>query len=89
MCQDLAAVGYDNMPEAAYFLPALTSVRQHLIDGRLADGQLHTLVAAPERRAATDRVCATHRAGSSLCARAAAPERPQADAMQRFFTTPR
>ena len=45
--QDLAVVGYDNMPEAAYFLPALTSVRQHLIDvGRLAVERLHTLVAA-------------------------------------------
>lgn len=45
--QDLAVVGYDNIPEAAYFWPSLTSVRQHLVDvGRLAVERLHTLVVA-------------------------------------------
>lgn len=29
---DLAVVGVDNIPEAAYFCPPLTSVRQHLFD---------------------------------------------------------
>ncbi len=43
--EDLAIVGYDNMPEAAYFWPALTSVRQHLTDiGHLAVDELHTLI---------------------------------------------
>lgn len=45
--EDLAVVGYDNIPDAAYFWPALTSVRQHLVDvGRLAVERLHSLIAA-------------------------------------------
>lgn len=44
---DLAVVGYDNMPESAYFWPALTTVRQRLADaGRLAIQTLHTMVEA-------------------------------------------
>lgn len=44
---DLAVVGYDNIPEASYFLPSLTSVRQHLIDvGRHAVERLHVMIAA-------------------------------------------
>lgn len=39
---DLAVAGYDNMPEAAYLVPSLTSVRQHLADvGRIAVQELH------------------------------------------------
>jgi LacI family transcriptional regulator len=56
---DLAVVGYDNIPEAAYFLPSLTSVRQHLIDvGRHAVERLHTMVTARVNDAplATDHV---------------------------------
>jgi LacI family transcriptional regulator len=44
---DLAVAGYDNMPEAAYLVPSLTSVRQHLADvGRTAVQALHQAVAA-------------------------------------------
>jgi len=42
---ELAVVGYDNIPEAAYFWPSLTTVRQHLSDvGGLAVQSLHALV---------------------------------------------
>lgn len=44
---DLAVVGFDNMPEAAWFLPSLSSVRQHLADlGRLAVQELHRAIEA-------------------------------------------
>ena len=43
--QDLAIVGYDNVPEAAYYWPALTSVRQHLTDvGHAAVDELHARI---------------------------------------------
>ena len=43
----LAVVGFDNIPEAPFFCPSLTSVRQHLTDlGRLAVLQLHAMVQA-------------------------------------------
>jgi LacI family transcriptional regulator len=43
---DLAVAGYDNMPEAAYLVPSLTSVRQHLADvGRMAVQELHQAIA--------------------------------------------
>lgn len=44
---DLAVAGYDNMPEAAYLIPSLTSVRQHLADvGRIAVQELHRAINA-------------------------------------------
>lgn len=44
---DLAVVGYDNIPESAFFWPALTTVRQRLVDvGRLAVQTLHGMVEA-------------------------------------------
>lgn len=44
---DLAVAGYDNMPEAAYLVPSLTSVRQHLADvGRVAVQELHRAINA-------------------------------------------
>lgn len=44
---DLALAGYDNMPEAAYLVPSLTSVRQHLADvGRVAVEELHRAIGA-------------------------------------------
>lgn len=44
---DLAVVGYDNMPESAFFWPALTTVRQRLADaGRLAIQTLHSMIEA-------------------------------------------
>lgn len=45
--EDLAVVGYDNMPEVPYFWPALTSVRPRLMEvGRLAIQTLHTVIEA-------------------------------------------
>jgi LacI family transcriptional regulator len=45
--EDLAVVGYDNMPEVPYFWPALTSVRPRLLEvGRIAIQSLHTIVEA-------------------------------------------
>ncbi len=42
---DLAVAGYDNMPEAAYLVPSLTSVRQHLADvGRVAVQELQRAI---------------------------------------------
>lgn len=43
----LAVVGFDNIPESAFFCPSLTSVRQHLMDlGRQAVTQLHAMIEA-------------------------------------------
>ena len=45
--EDLAVVGFDNMPEAAFFMPSLTSVRQHLSDvGCIAVEELHKAIEA-------------------------------------------
>lgn len=56
--EDLAVVGYDNMPEAAYFWPALTSIRQRLSEvGRLAIQILHSMI---EARRADRETVATH-----------------------------
>ncbi|MBO9394442.1 LacI family DNA-binding transcriptional regulator [Caldilinea sp.] len=39
---ELSIVGFDNIPESAFFWPALTTVRQHLLDlGRVAVEELH------------------------------------------------
>ena len=43
--QDLAIVGFDNIPEAAFFWPPLTTIYQHLVDvGRLAVQNLHEMI---------------------------------------------
>ena len=43
--QDLAIVGFDNIPESAFFGPPLTTVYQHLIDvGRIAVQKLHRMI---------------------------------------------
>ncbi|MCX6032829.1 MAG: LacI family DNA-binding transcriptional regulator [Chloroflexi bacterium] len=45
--EDLAVVGYDNIPEAAYFQPPLTTVYQGMIEvGRAAVRKLHTMIEA-------------------------------------------
>jgi LacI family transcriptional regulator len=45
--EDLAIVGFDNMPESAYFGPPLTTIYQHLIDvGRAAVKVLHEIIEA-------------------------------------------
>ena len=44
---DLAVVGYDNMPESAFFQPPLTSVRQHLRNlGHVAVRELQVAIDA-------------------------------------------
>ena len=43
--QDLAIIGFDNMPESACFWPPLTTVYQKLIDvGRIAVQTLHSMI---------------------------------------------
>ena len=43
--QDLAIVGFDNIPEAAFFWPSLTTVYQQLVDvGCMAVKTLHALI---------------------------------------------
>ena len=53
--QDLAIVGFDNMPESACFWPPLTTVYQQLIDaGRIAVKTLHAMIEANRQSKATD-----------------------------------
>ena len=48
--QDLAIVGYDNIPEAAFFIPPLTTVYQQLnLMGRTAVQTLFTMIEARQR----------------------------------------
>jgi DNA-binding LacI/PurR family transcriptional regulator len=43
--QELAIVGFDNTPEAAFFWPPLTTIYQQLIDvGRIAVKNLHAMI---------------------------------------------
>lgn len=45
--QDLAIVGFDNIPESAFFLPPLTTVHQPLFEaGSIAVGKLHQMIEA-------------------------------------------
>jgi LacI family transcriptional regulator len=45
--QDLAIVGFDNIPEAAFFWPPLTTIYQQLVDvGRIAVKNLHEMIVA-------------------------------------------
>jgi LacI family transcriptional regulator len=51
--QELAIVGFDNMPESAFFWPPLTTIYQQLIDvGRIAVKNLHQMIIS--RRAESD-----------------------------------
>ena len=44
---DLAIIGFDNIPESAFFGPPLTTVYQHLVDvGRIAVQNLHRMIEA-------------------------------------------
>jgi DNA-binding LacI/PurR family transcriptional regulator len=48
--KDLGIVGFDDIPEAAYFYPSLTTVRQNTQKlGALAVQQIHTLIQAEQR----------------------------------------
>jgi LacI family transcriptional regulator len=43
--QELAIVGFDNMPEAAFFWPPLTTIYQQLVEvGRIAVNNLHEMI---------------------------------------------
>ena len=43
--QDLAIVGFDNTPEAAFFWPPLSTIYQQLVDvGRIAVKNLHEMI---------------------------------------------
>ena len=45
--QELAIVGFDNIPEAAFFWPPLTTIYQQLVDvGRIAVKNLHEMIVA-------------------------------------------
>ncbi len=49
---DLAIVGFDNIPESAFFWPPLTSVRQRLAElGRVAVNELHQQIEARQQGA--------------------------------------
>jgi LacI family transcriptional regulator len=53
--QDLAIVGFDNIPESACFWPPLTTVYQRLIDvGRIAVQTLHRMIEANRQLIAPD-----------------------------------
>ena len=47
--EDLAVVGFDNIPESAYFTPPLTTVEQHLVDlGSAAVRELDRMIRAAQ-----------------------------------------
>lgn len=49
--QDIALVGFDNIPESEFFLPPLTTVYQQVIDiGRVAVQELHARIQAERLR---------------------------------------
>jgi len=48
---DLGVVGFDDIPEAAFFKPALTTVRHDLLElGRLAVRELHRVYSGTPKR---------------------------------------
>lgn len=52
--RDIAVIGFDNMPESAYFWPPLTTVYQKLAHvGRTAVQQLHQMIEARRERQTT------------------------------------
>ncbi len=57
--EDLAVVGFDNMPESAFFWPPLTTIYQQLVDvGRIAVRKLHeTIVAIRNENQASEPIC--------------------------------
>jgi LacI family transcriptional regulator len=67
---DVALVGFDNIPESEFFLPPLTTIYQQVIDiGRIAVQELLTLVEA-ERRGNNGHVPTAARLTPSLVLRA-------------------
>jgi LacI family transcriptional regulator len=58
--QDLAIVGFDNIPDSACFWPPLTTVYQQLIDvGRIAVQTLHTMIEANRQRKSSNEAMVT------------------------------
>jgi LacI family transcriptional regulator len=57
---DIAVVGFDNMPESAHFWPPLTTVYQKLAYvGRTAVQQLHLMIEARQQQAPLEAVATT------------------------------
>lgn len=57
---DVAVIGFDDMPESAYFWPPLTTVSQKLTDvGRTAVQELHRMIEARREGQAVETVAAT------------------------------
>lgn len=53
--EDLAVVGFDNIPESAFFWPPLTTVRQRLVElGRIAVQELHKIIEAKQQKRKED-----------------------------------
>ena len=60
MPQQVAVIGFDDMPESAYFWPPLTTVSQKLTDvGRTAVQELHRMIEARREGQAVETVAAT------------------------------
>ena len=58
--QDLAIVGFDNMPESSCFWPPLTTVYQQLLDvGRIAVQTLHRMIEAKRQEETLDEAAVT------------------------------
>jgi DNA-binding LacI/PurR family transcriptional regulator len=68
--QDIALVGFDNIPESEFFLPPLTTVYQQLVDiGRMAVQELFACIEA-ERAATNEKIPQGVRLVPSLIVRA-------------------
>jgi DNA-binding LacI/PurR family transcriptional regulator len=47
--EDLAIVGFDNIPEAAFLIPPLSTIYQNVIDmGGFSVRRLHEMITAPD-----------------------------------------
>jgi LacI family transcriptional regulator len=58
--EDLAIVGFDNIPEAAFFWPPLTTIYQQLVDvGRIAVKNLHEMIIARRSESAISQPAST------------------------------
>jgi LacI family transcriptional regulator len=75
--EDLAVVGFDDMPESAFFWPPLTTVRQQLVDaGCIAVQSLHKIVEAT-RQSPDSAELSTHILTPELIVRASSLGIPQ------------
>jgi LacI family transcriptional regulator len=71
---DIALAGFDNIPEAAFFIPPLTTVDQPVIDvGRWSVQELHARIERNRSNRAGDGAGASDRAGAGPTARQLSP----------------